>query len=58
MYKCENCECVFEDANTVTEYRGECHGSPAYETYSVCPFCGSTDFYEISEYGREDDFEI
>lgn len=42
MYICVECGHLFEDGEerTSREYRGECHGFPAYETISSCPMCG------------------
>ena len=42
MYICNDCGHVFDDGESQTErdYRGECHGSPSYEEYRVCPVCG------------------
>lgn len=54
-YKCQKCGQVFEEEEIVVdkwrEYRGECHGVPAYETVSEehCPFCRSEYFEEFTE---------
>ena len=42
MYRCLGCGHLFEDGEqkTYRENVGECHGSPAYMDYSVCPVCG------------------
>ena len=42
MYICLECDHVFEEGEEriEREYQGECHGSPSYETYRVCPECG------------------
>ena len=41
-YKCNDCGHIFEDgeASCYSEYMGECHGSPAYDSFSCCPCCG------------------
>jgi DNA-directed RNA polymerase subunit RPC12/RpoP len=41
-YKCLNCNHIFEEGEekVYTECMGECHGSPAYDTFRVCPVCG------------------
>lgn len=43
MLKCDDCGNTFEteDLDYYTECVGEFWGSPAYETFYVCPFCGS-----------------
>lgn len=42
MYKCLECGHLFEEGEqkTYRECVGECHGSPAYQEFSVCPVCG------------------
>lgn len=46
--KCCDCGKVFEpdDIMVVREYRGECHGFPAYESVALSPCCGE-DFEEV-----------
>lgn len=41
MYKCVDCGHLFEDGEqkTYKENIGECHGSPSYVYFSVCPIC-------------------
>ena len=48
MYKCVACGHLFENGeqNTYRENVGECHGSPAYQEFSVCPICGE-DYEEV-----------
>lgn len=48
MYKCVACGHLFEDGEqkTYRENMGECHGSPAYQEFSVCPICGE-DYEEV-----------
>ena len=43
MYYCCECDSCFDagDAREVRECVGEFWGTPAYETYNVCPYCGS-----------------
>lgn len=47
-YKCKECGHIFEEgeAKCYRENQGECHGAIAYETFTVCPCCGSSDFDE------------
>lgn len=42
MYICIECDHVFEEGEerVRNEDRNECHGSPSYEKYRVCPECG------------------
>ena len=42
MYKCERCDWTgsASELGHYTEYRGECHGAPAWETLPCCPECG------------------
>ena len=42
MYKCERCDWTgsASELGYYTEYRGECHGAPAWETLPCCPECG------------------
>lgn len=38
MYKCYDCESVFDFPITITE-EYECYGRPSFDTLSGCPFC-------------------
>lgn len=49
MYKCVNCLAEFEEPATLSEWQGECHGSPYYEPVKVCPECESTEFEATDE---------
>lgn len=40
MYKCTECETVFEEPKTWKESRGEFWGIPCSETMCGCPECG------------------
>lgn len=47
MYRCVDCEAIFEEPKMVNEYRGEFWGTPAYEEMAYCPFCnGDIEVYE------------
>ena len=58
LYKCRKCGAVFEETEIIShawrEYRGECHGFPAYETMCEdhCPRCYDTD---LQEYWEDED---
>lgn len=41
MYKCIDCETIFEEPDTWQESRGEYWGFPCTETVSGCPECRS-----------------
>lgn len=49
MYRCNECGHLFEDGEqrTYRENVGECHGSPSYQEFSVCPVCGG-DYEEVN----------
>lgn len=51
MYHCIDCDRDFDEPAQYQEYRGECHGTPAYETVYACPICGG-DFEtkEVTDY--------
>lgn len=54
FYFCTKCDRVYEgeevEVLTEREYRGECHGVPAYEEMDriCCPHCGSTVLDEVT----------
>jgi len=55
MYKCECCGEIFEEPKYVQECMGEFWGTPAFETWAVCPYCeGEFEEYEEEE---EEDFD-
>ena len=58
-YKCCNCDCVFDeqDAGERSECVGEFWGSPAYQTYMVCPECDSEEIDEYTEDEEQEDEE-
>lgn len=47
--KCNQCGTEFEYPATYEECVGEFWGSPAYQTFYVCPVCGSDDYEEIED---------
>lgn len=47
MYKCNECRCEFEYPEEYYEKHGFSYGP--YERWSVCPYCGSTDFGESED---------
>ena len=59
MYKCEECGNVFDEPKMVQECVGEFWGTPAYETWAVCPDCGSDEIedYEDNEIDEEAEYE-
>ena len=46
MYKCFDCLETFDEPLEYSEHIGEFWGSPAYETFCACPYCGSDAFDE------------
>lgn len=55
MLICKECGKIFDAPKTYEECMGEFWGFPAYETFSICPFCDSEDFEEYRE--GDDDYE-
>lgn len=53
-YRCLDCGLEFETPAHWEEYRGECHGVPAYETVYGCPMCDG-DYEEIDEEEENED---
>jgi len=49
MYVCNNCGRTFDETKVSKELMGEYWGTPAYEYYDVCPYCGDSDIDEIEE---------
>lgn len=51
MMRCYDCGCVFdeEEADEKRECVGEFWGTPAYESYMVCPKCKSDDIEEVED---------
>ena len=54
MYKCADCDSVFDFPVTLTE-EFECYGRPSYETNACCPFCygWAIEDYDPDEYEEE-----
>lgn len=49
MFKCNDCNYVFEEPQKIRESRGEYWGAPCWETWYVCPNCKSNDYDEVKE---------
>lgn len=61
MIKCMNCERELypDQIKKVKVYVGDYGSCPEYETWGVCPYCGSTDIdYEYEEDEEEDELEL
>ena len=56
MYKCDDCREIFEEPDTIEQFTGEFWGMPAYEKWSCCPNCKSTDIEEYIDYEEEEDY--
>lgn len=56
MYKCLDCESVFDESDVlvVNSYVGDYGSEPVYEPWNACPFCEST---EIVPFDPDDDFD-
>ena len=54
MLYCNSCTEIFsyDDAEKYQEEIGEFWGSPAYQTFCRCPYCGSN---EVGDYEEVDD---
>ena len=60
MLICNDCGEIFDDDDleSRSECVGEFWGSPAYDSYGVCPYCGSDDYEEyVEEEEEEDEYE-
>lgn len=55
MYRCNDCGCEFEEPHEYVERHGFTDGP--YETWRVCPCCGSTDFELEFEWDSPDAYE-
>lgn len=55
MYKCNECKELFDEPDSYRENVGEFWGQPAYQTFYICPYCGSDDFDEYEEEMNECD---
>lgn len=49
MWHCDDCSSYFEDPNFEKDYHYELGYGRFYETYCVCPRCGSSEIYELSK---------
>ena len=59
LLRCNNCDEVFDedDLESRSECVGEFWGSPAYDSYGVCPFCGSDDYDEYEDPEEDEEEE-
>jgi hypothetical protein len=58
MYKCWNCEALFEEPvykEFTEEYEAWGHIADISYTESYCPICGDEDFEEIEEIDEEEE---
>jgi len=49
MFHCDNCGRDFEELKNEKEEMGEHFGFLAYESFNVCPCCGSDNWVESKE---------
>lgn len=52
MYKCLDCDCIFENPKKFIERHGL--DTPPYEEFFGCPVCGGS-FEEYDEYEESED---
>ena len=57
LLRCNNCDEVFDedDLESRSECVGEFWGSPAYDSYGICPYCGSDDYDEYIDPEEEEE---
>ena len=55
MYHCDTCGWHGENSELehFYDYRGECHGQPAWERMPCCPECG----YDVESDGGDDGYD-
>lgn len=53
MYKCERCDWTGDEPGYRMEYRGECHGAPAFERERYCLACERGDVIHVSDEDEE-----
>ena len=55
MYHCDTCGWHGENSELehYYDYRGECHGQPAWEQMPCCPECG----YDVESDGDDDGYD-
>lgn len=49
MYKCMNCQQMFDSPNCVLDSVSEYWGATAHHYTSVCPFCASDEYEEMDK---------
>lgn len=59
MYKCYDCDNLFDYFDTVKDYIGDYGDRRVYETIPICPYCNSMNFdeYHENEYEYEEEDE-
>ena len=63
MFICENCGALYDEVDSHSEYRGECHGYPCYEECDDDCHCGGTiveakQCKECGEYTPKDGYDL
>jgi hypothetical protein len=53
MFVCLDCGNKFDEPNTYSECMGEFWGTPAYEEFDNCPYCGEGAIRELSDEDEE-----
>ena len=57
-YICVDCMKQFDEPDTYQECVGEFWGTPAYDTFYKCPYCGSDAVMDTLEYFEENPEEL
>ena len=57
MYKCHDCDNLFDYFDTMKDYIGDYGDRRVYETVGVCPYCQSTNFDEYYEDDESEDYD-
>lgn len=55
MYKCHDCDNLFDYFDTMKDYIGDYGDRRVYETIGICPYCQSTNFDEFDGYDYDGD---
>lgn len=57
FYRCLECGEIFDEPDEIRENVGEFWGTPAYESFNVCPCCKSDEIEEVDPADLEDEEE-
>ena len=57
MYKCHDCDNLFDYFDTMEDYVGDYGDRHVYETIPICPYCNSMNFDEYYENDESEDYD-